>query len=138
MKYKLKRSSPNGIACGSHIQDGRTYKRGDVVESDVPLDRMFPQKFERFVSSANEPQTPEPEDQSPKGTEDDVSDVSPGGTLGKNVTEEFPEAVGAGLLVFKRGAWFYVADPADPDEAIHEKGLRKSAVGSFIEDGEGE
>ena len=37
--YKFK------VAEGNHVQGGKVYTKGDVVESDLDLIKLFPQKF---------------------------------------------------------------------------------------------
>ena len=44
-KYKLK--------TGGHIQDGKEYNAGDVIDTDIKLDELFPNKFEK--QAAEEP-----------------------------------------------------------------------------------
>ena len=39
---------------GSHDQSGKTYVAGDVVETVLPLDEMFPGKFSVFVVNIEE------------------------------------------------------------------------------------
>jgi len=46
-KYKLK--------AGSHIENGKTYKEGDVVESEHNLEALFKGKFELLHARASEP-----------------------------------------------------------------------------------
>lgn len=45
MRFKLKEKT------GSHIEDGKKYKPGEVVESDRDLVAAFPEKFERVGRS---------------------------------------------------------------------------------------
>ena len=38
---------------GGHVdEDGKPYKRGDTVTSDKDLIKLFPNKFERYISAA--------------------------------------------------------------------------------------
>lgn len=51
MKYK--------VTAGKHVDGQTTYKKGDKFESDLELDKMFPNKFERLEPTyAPEPIVP--------------------------------------------------------------------------------
>ena len=66
---------------GTHRQGGVNYRGGDVVESDVDLVALFPQKFEK--TAPTQPQS-------------------------IDVTDSFPEAGRNGLRVEQRGGWYYL------------------------------
>jgi len=56
MKFKLKE--------GTHIQGGRTYTKGQTVESDLDLTTLFKEKFEKIHES--EPVAPKLTEADPK------------------------------------------------------------------------
>jgi len=119
-KYQLK------AKCGKHFErsnplkdkEGRnlkpklkTYKAGEVVESEKDLCSLFPNKFSLYVGAA------------PEKASSDVKG------LGSNVTEEFPTASEQDLLVFKDGKKYKLVDD---DEVVAEKLTSKKAVEEAI------
>ncbi len=143
---------------GSHVQDGKKYKKGDLVETSLDLCSMFRGKFKRvykeelaelkdqgveYVGADNKPDIPKPEDVKPvetstsekTETKQDTSTqepVKPTSEHGKDVTSEFPTADKAGLLVFEKSKWYTVVDKAD-NQVLNEKKLRKAEVEDFVE-----
>lgn len=161
MKYfKLKKASERGAPFGPHVEDGQVYQPGQLVPSKLDLASLFPHKFDAAdavgavdpvadaalgnaapqvdegrddttgdtdITNAQVPQVVEEE------TEADV-DLEASSSLGANVTAGFPDAIAAGCLVFKKGSWYYIASADDKETAINDKGLRKDAVGAFIDE----
>jgi len=119
---------------GSHVQDGKTYHKNDVVPSEVPLDQMFKNKFEPMGSTNDIPVYNEPESQSEPDGEPtpDFSDAE--SELGTNVTSEFSEAIEKGVVVFKKASWYYAALPEKTNESLNEKGLTKKKLAEFLSD----
>lgn len=130
---------------------GRSYKVGDVVESDRPLNELYANKFERLpdeepteVRAARKkaekagklpnPNPPKPElDPEHVYDQDDETSASISSELGENVTADFPKAVEANLLVLcDEDEKYHVADPDDPDEALNDKPLSKGQCDKFI------
>jgi len=65
MKFRVK--------AGKHVEDGRVYKKDEVVESHHDLLKLFPEKFELvheapFAAQGEDPEpVPEPRKPTPKG-----------------------------------------------------------------------
>jgi len=91
---------------------------GVVIESEVDLFKLFPNKFERVEAPAG-----------PASAPVGPSPVSP---LGRDVTQRFPLAVEHGFKVFADGGAFVVVEADDPGVVLHEKPLKRKDVGSFI------
>lgn len=145
--YKLKGGQHNH-------SDGKTYKKGDLVESEANLAEIFTNKFERIyeteeapsvgtsfpsvkVSSAKSkvtivdlPADSKEEDEEEFKEEDEEKEIV---DRGKEVTKNFPVAVDQDLKVFKKGRLYFVYD-MDPAVPITEEGLTKAKVKKFIED----
>lgn len=116
------------LPIGAHEVDGKTYKPGDLIETEHDLEKAFPHKFrrtERPPAAIN--QTAVIDDDNSDG-EDGVVESS----LGENVTEDWPEAAVAGLLVLKKGSRFYVVDAEEPDESLTEKSLTKKQLEMYL------
>jgi hypothetical protein len=144
---------------GGGYNDGkRSYKRGDVVESDLDLAKMFRNQFEeiRAGSAAGEgddgskpspapapvpakkqkqkqPPETEPEKTDSKATTKKVKkkNDSTKKSARKNATKRFPIAVEEDFKVLREGDEYFVID-LDTKEQIHEAPLVKSAVESTI------
>jgi hypothetical protein len=108
---------------GLHRQDDRTYKKGDVIETNLELDKMFARtgKFTRLQEETRSPDN---------GGEQAMA--LPASQHGTDVTS----VVNAGLLetsirVFQRGSWFYVVDVATGDR-LNDKALKRDQVGHFV------
>jgi hypothetical protein len=88
MKFRLKDK------VGSHFENGKEYKSGEVVNSNNDLIALFPEKFEKVNDSSEEKESSD----SPKN-------------YGTNVTKNFPEAIELGVTIFrKRNEGFFVID----------------------------
>jgi hypothetical protein len=64
------------------------------------------------------------------GADSDYAPVS--SKLGEDVSEAYPEARKAGIVVLRAGSWYHVADAKDPETALNETGLRKDDLSSAI------
>lgn len=121
MKFRLK---------GTHRHQGRTYRRGDVIDSETDLRDAFPSKFELLdavqdVMSTTTTQTT----QAPE--EPDEEGINP--NLGTDVTRDFENARANDLLVYKKQGLYYVCDDENPTQALNEMRLRSpKAVKAFI------
>lgn len=87
--------------------DGITYKAGEIVESDVDLIKIHPDKFESPAAK----QAADYED----------------------VTDEFDGAADAGLVVIKRNRKWYVCGPDGMGDELS-GALTKAKATSFVED----
>lgn len=76
--------------CGPHVQGGKQYEPGDVVESEGDLAAVFPGKFEKVGDSVPTPQPPS-------------AVPFPGGENATDVTDEFAAAEGTDFRVFRLG-----------------------------------
>lgn len=140
------------VLAGRHVQDGKTYSKGDIVETNVDLVATFgANKFSREVmleQSQNFRQQTESEPVAEPNVEPDA-ELSPSvlntPKLGTDVSEEFSNTVDQGISVFKkavqekgkkRKSWlFFVVDnDKDPATPLNEVGLKKVQVQSFIDD----
>lgn len=63
MAYKLK------VLAGFHVQGGRTYKKNEVLESDVNLAETFKGKFQLLQETRGPALEEEPEAEEPKQQE---------------------------------------------------------------------
>jgi hypothetical protein len=72
------------VVTGIHIQDGKKYTKGQVVESPHDLIKLFPQKFTRVGG--------EPESTSPKDwdEEEKAEELRVGGSRRSQTDEEKP------------------------------------------------
>lgn len=113
---------------------GRSYKKGDIIKSNKRLDEIFVNCFQlmdEVVPDDEEPVRPkrkqEVVEEEEEEEEEDTQD------LGVDVTDQFPKAQEADLLVFKRDKKFYVADADDPDECLSsDRGMNKKETNEFI------
>lgn len=119
--------------------------RGQIVESDKDLVKKFgADKFE-LVQEAQPvvaPPSPAPVSKpapavepsaakvvkEPQGGSDELAESS----LGDNVTDEFPSAVAGGLLVFRKGASYFVTEADEPEKALNDTKLTQKKVAEFI------
>jgi len=116
-----------------HIANGRTFEKGDIVESSGDLVKAFPGKFERIESSvevarvrASSPAASEAPVVPPSAPDGETS------PFGEDVSEDFPSAVGADLKVFQKGSSYFVVDMDTPDKALNAKALKGAEVNKFI------
>lgn len=145
------------------FEPGEIYRKGDIVESKFNLIDLFgadrflllsgdaaaearAARDEQDESLAEDGSGP-PENVRPKarGT---ILDENPGdhvkdvpatmaqnvaSKLGDNVTDDFPKAKDADLIVYKKGGKFFVADRDSPDDPIeHGKGLTKAETNKLL------
>ena len=118
MRFKL-------VEGGLHHENGKYYKKGDIIETSRPLDKMFgklgPKKFQRITAS-HSPEDAKTQAESP-GTSSqlsvDVTDASDKELLELN------------LRVVKKGSWYDVVD-AITGKKLNEKSLRKEQIPDFV------
>ena len=139
---------------GKHIQDGKKYKKGDIIDTFIDLAKIFRGKFEKvskeFVEEARASITTNPE--IPLSVEDDAvvepvkeqpeSDFAEeeSETLeedaevdyGKEITSEFPTAAEIEVKVYAKSNWCTVIDTRD-NEVLNTKKLRKKNVEEFLQ-----
>lgn len=132
---------------GEHEQNGRTYKPGDIIETEMDLCAKFAGKFtllhddEYEDSGITEPSIDTPSEEDGDSSKKKKSKPSSGvkRTKKKDVdaTEDFPAADDIGVKVFKKsksnGDWYNVIDPDNDNEILNQKLLRKDKVSEFIE-----
>jgi hypothetical protein len=117
---------------GYHKIGSTEYKKGDTIETDVDLVKAFDaQRFERLDEDTLDREQPIHLAESEK-----TSVVPPvmDSKLGMNVTGQFDVAIENGFLVFRKGPYFYVAEPNSPDKKLNQKRLAKSKVEPWIAD----
>lgn len=145
MFYKLKEKT------GQHEQNGKIYKAGDIVETEMDLTKKFIGKFE-LIHDENcvDSGIDKPIIQTPTGKDvDDTDELKSASLSGKaskkkkskkkedeDVTRDFPFAEDIGVKVFKKlksnGEWFYIIDPDEDNVQMNKKMLRKKNVNKFI------
>lgn len=139
---------------GTHFEDGKLYRRGEVVESNRPLDTNFENKFQKVGGPVSESprakeirarkasksaapvKTAKGGKKGPqKGAEaGQGAGKDPGANpFGKDVTGEYEQAQNFGLQVFRKRDLHTVIDPADPKTPLNEKGIPSDAVNDFVE-----
>jgi len=133
--------------CGQHVEDGKVYKSGDVIETERDLPTIFhgkdakgrnrDGKFERVhedlkdtgkkdtsrVQRPNIPPGVSPKQETKVADEESVH--------GKDVTSEFPTAEKVDVKVFEKSRWFTVVDMQD-NSVLNEKKLRRKEVEPFL------
>ncbi|GAF74083.1 unnamed protein product [marine sediment metagenome] len=134
---------------GSHIQNGKEYKAGDIVDSEMDLVTKFAGKFEKVYdgdvedTGAISPNivVPADEDSDNVRTKSETSSSKKSKKKTKkadvDVTSDYPTAEDIGVVVMKKtkpnGVWFNVLDPDDDNAKMNPKLLRADAVVAFIE-----
>ncbi len=138
------------IGGGEHVEDGVSYKTGDVIESELDLVTQFRGKFEKVYQqdlpdgfSLKKKTVPTEPNIPVKGGEDGDPDTdtakeeeggststppSPAGKI--DVTDQFSAAQDLGVSVFRKGTWYEVIDNGEVLNA--KKKLRKNQVTKFI------
>lgn len=147
---------------GVHVgDDGRRYKKDDVVNSPHDLAATFRGKFRRMdtvqsvaeevgrqvggpgpsgptfvppTGSAPVPEVPEEEDDAETAPGTAEGPVEPGKPKGTNQTAKFPTAKEQDYSVYKSGGLFYVYDNDDLNKPINETGVAKGGVEKVITD----
>ena len=152
MLYRLKGGNHNH-------SDGKTYKNGDIIDTDVDLAKKFPHKFEPIhdeleasegtpfpsisitrpkskVTVVDMPTEEETKEDTPVAdVEAETGEKKAGEKVdrGKDVTKKFPSAVENELKVFEKGRKFFIYD-LDPNAPLNEKGLTKAKAVKFIQE----
>ncbi len=132
MKFKLKG--------GSHIEDGVTYSKGDIITTDSNLAVKFGKnRFERlgkFVDEDGRDDVHQPVIKSShskkKSKKKKKSKTKEEDVRGLDVTEDFAVAKEAGLTIFEKEHWLTVFD--ENGVVLNDKKLRKKSVPSFLEE----
>ncbi len=128
------------VLVGSHrARGGREYKKGETIESERNLAKIFRNKFQRVSAAGGFPEEQEKLKRPDIPTLDDVADkgggnepaVAPPPELGNKVTSGFPGAKKAKLDVYENNHWYVVVDPTNNNE-LNEKKLRKNKVEPFL------
>jgi len=106
---------------GRHVENGRVYSKGDVVETERELDKIFPRltKFARVT----------PEDTEAEGGAGDGPAASAYGTdvTTLAISDGLPEHI----RVFQKGSWFHVVDTSN-GVALNGKALRSQELEEFL------
>jgi len=142
VKFQLTKEDKQGNKTGLHRVGNQRYRAGDVLETDLPLDKLFRNKFERVSEAtpvsepeivrtirvagvpAEAPAIPKPESvkqddaiETTEASRPKKSDKSP---HGKDVTDEFPEAELLKLAVYhdKKSTKYTVVDVEEGDVVV--------------------
>jgi hypothetical protein len=117
-----------------------------VIETQYPLDEMFPKKYKRIDGfTSNVCETPETDDEEISDAGKEVLVIENEGSVevdskyskqrpsGKNVSQEFDYSIEeTGLLVYRNKGKFFVYDEDDTVTPLNEKPLTKAKVAPFI------
>lgn len=145
------------LVAGSHVDaDGKSYDKGDLIQSNDDLIRMFPNKFKRIRGGDNSAKeqsqkSPTPFDMDKAASlssaevakipqegidedEDDGSELTQSSRdLGEDVTSKFPKAEKGGYKVFCKGDTYFVVDADLPEQTLNEEMLlNKTQVDKFV------
>ena len=126
------------VLAGNHVDlAGKLYNRGEVITTNVPLDKKFVNKFKR-LGKAPKDKKKKKKDKGKRKARVKLSAASPAApdaqaaeARGTNVTDQFESVANEGLLVFKRGPWHHVYD-GDNTTPLNDKGLKKAKVEEFV------
>lgn len=145
MKFRLLLKDPKtGLPCGNHRDGDKTYKPGDVIESDMDLVATIRNKFERIdgqvVASQTAPDIPTPTSPSvpPPAGEGAVNEPAPKPVtpakklkLGTNMTDDYSNATMLGYQVFwsEKNQRYTVVDVAG---AVLKRFKTPTAVEKFL------
>lgn len=104
-------------------------KAGQTVQSDLELDKLYPEKFEKVLQYAPPPAAEGAEDEADPSTQPAKAAES----LGADVTEQFKDAAKQDLLVFKSGKEYHIASEDEPTVALNPAPLpTKKDVETFL------
>ncbi len=112
------------VLTGSFVHDGRQYRRNDIVETCVELDKIFKNAFERLESPTPPKSIPPPV----------IPTAAPPAEapVGVDVTANFKGAKEANVQVREVNGAYFVYDVEHLGEALNPAPLQKSKVLSFI------
>lgn len=105
------------VLAGNHNHYGKLFKKGEVVTTDMNLEKKFRGKFKRLHEE-------------PIGPGKATATVPPPDSRGDDVTAQFPTVAGEGYLCFRRGSWYHVYEGNSPSP-LNAKGLREGEVEGF-------
>lgn len=114
---------------GTHEERGKVYGPGMTVSSTRDLKSIFPQKFASLGELAEDDSVT---DAVPEDDETAPDSVPVTSALGEDETSDFNGATEAGIRVFRRGAYYYIAAASDTDTSLVEKGMRRNEVEDYI------
>lgn len=100
---------------GGHVEDGKSYEKGDIVESDKNLVSLFRGKFEKVYSEDEKLKMQETPKIPTKESLDKVKEKSKNieTRLGPDVTVSFLEAKGTEFKIHKAaGSKYHIVDGA--------------------------
>jgi len=104
-----------------------------MIDTDLPLDTMFPNKFKRIERAPEKADSEDPVESSKE--KEKAPEKAPEGdeevSLGEDVTRHFPLAFEEGFKVFRRGSYFHVYE-GDETTPMNDKGLRREKVKPFL------
>lgn len=127
------------ISKGEHLHsDGKTYTKGQVIETEQPLDKLFANKFKRLDKDEEKeytrPEIPLAEEGGEKTTSSPPSSSTKRkrSPFGKHISSQFDNTAEAGVKVYIKDHWCTVVD-SDSGEAVSTKKLRKKDVQDFID-----
>lgn len=131
MRFKLLEGKHHGPG-----DAGKTYKKGDIVQSNSDLVKIFPGKFS-LESAGIDPEKPskKAEKKTVKAADGKKSKKADAAlsARGTDVTDKFPLAEEEGFLVFQRDKKFHVYEgEADTAPIKGGEGLGEEAVESFL------
>lgn len=119
------------------IDKPKIYVKDEIIETDLPLDTMFVNKFDKVVEEKVKivfRDRPMPVEQSsPEPVEEEQAKMPP--PLGDDVTKLWPKAKAADLRVLQTEDGHYnVVDASEPNKVLNNKPMKKAEVNPFIRD----
>lgn len=165
MKFRITEKDNQGNITGPHRTGNKRYRAGQIVESDQPLDRLFKNKFELVPDNipASKPEivrtvtvTKPPISHLEKPAEDETGEDTPVSVqeseqvedqeseskpkprrsqYGKDVTEDFPDAVLLKLKVYyaTRKNIYSVVDEEEGEKVVVKTSKSSKNVEKFLE-----
>ncbi len=131
------------MIAGSLTHEGRVYNKGDVITTELPLDKMFVNSWQRLgtIVDTSAPAPTHARRRAPTPAPEPLPEDAPVQTAvaeppvvnkGKDVTSNFPKAVDEDFLVYKKDMVYFVYDKDEPHVPLNAVGLGKLAVPKFI------
>lgn len=119
-----------------HDGKGKSYRKGQVLRSDKPLHKLFPNKFDIVASKDKDAKEDATEGASRKKKKSRSAPYEKGVGLediGKDVSQRFPDAINQGLRVYQtEDGEFNVTDERDLYAPINKKPMTKAETKKFL------
>lgn len=118
------------VRSGFHSDGATVYRKGQVFESDKPLHKMFPNKFDIVANDVTKKKSKEAPKKKARYNRVEVLE-----DIGKDVTQKFPDAVNQGLRVYQlEDGEYNVTDERDLYTPLNKKPMTRTATKKFLLD----